>query len=158
MNLLGNLPLKCLDVLLSLEPHKGSVQFLGVSMDAVSALLSFLEKRLHQVGRGTAVGFPEALAFPNSCGPCFGEVPLVRGDRSTAVCPGNSPSRSAVQQARKPTPSLRSRQTCPHTLDGLASGVKFAESSKVLVSETCLWVPLEWSWEAPRSLPAALDL
>ncbi|KAM5318798.1 chaperone Ric-8A isoform 2-T2 [Glossophaga mutica] len=51
VNLLGNLPLKCLDVLLSPEPHKGSVQFLGVSMDAVSTLLSFLEKRLHQTHR-----------------------------------------------------------------------------------------------------------
>ncbi|KAF6105949.1 RIC8 guanine nucleotide exchange factor A [Phyllostomus discolor] len=51
VNLLGNLPLKCLDVLLSLEPHKGSVQFLGVNMDAVSTLLSFLEKRLHQTHR-----------------------------------------------------------------------------------------------------------
>ncbi|XP_037017223.2 synembryn-A [Artibeus jamaicensis] len=51
VNLLGNLPLKCLDVLLSLEPHEGSVQVLGVSMDAVSTLLSFLEKRLHQTHR-----------------------------------------------------------------------------------------------------------
>lgn len=50
MNLLGNLPVKCLDVLLALEPRKGSLEFLGVNMDVMGALLSFLEKRLHQVG------------------------------------------------------------------------------------------------------------
>ncbi|XP_016077827.1 PREDICTED: synembryn-A isoform X2 [Miniopterus natalensis] len=49
VNLLGNLPLKCLDVLLTLEPHEGSLEFLGVNMDVISVLLSFLEKRLHQV-------------------------------------------------------------------------------------------------------------
>ncbi|XP_054432779.1 synembryn-A [Pteronotus mesoamericanus] len=51
VNLLGNLPLKCLDVLLSLELHQGSVQFLGVNMDVISVLLSFLETRLHQTHR-----------------------------------------------------------------------------------------------------------
>lgn len=53
MNLLGNLPLKCLDVLLALELHEGSLEFMGVNMDVISALLAFLEKRLHQVGGGT---------------------------------------------------------------------------------------------------------
>lgn len=53
MNLLGNLPLKCLDVLLTLEPREGSLEFLGANMDVIRVLLSFLEKRLHQVGRGT---------------------------------------------------------------------------------------------------------
>ncbi|NIG60344.1 synembryn-A isoform X2 [Pontoporia blainvillei] len=48
VNLLGNLPLKCLDVLLTLEPHEGSLEFLGVNMDVIRVLLSFLEKRLHQ--------------------------------------------------------------------------------------------------------------
>ncbi|XP_057582489.1 synembryn-A isoform X4 [Hippopotamus amphibius kiboko] len=65
VNLLGNLPLKCLDVLLTLEPHKGSLEFLGMNMDVIRVLLSFLEKRLHQVGRGTCCGsgpgFPEQL-------------------------------------------------------------------------------------------------
>uniref|UniRef100_A0A8C6CGT9 Synembryn n=1 Tax=Monodon monoceros TaxID=40151 RepID=A0A8C6CGT9_MONMO len=51
VNLLGNLPLKCLDVLLTLEPHEGSLEFLGVNMDVIRALLSFLEKRLHQTHR-----------------------------------------------------------------------------------------------------------
>lgn len=60
MNLLGNLPVKCLDVLLALEPRKGSLEFLGVNMDVMGALLSFLEKRLHQVGRGLQ-GCPVAL-------------------------------------------------------------------------------------------------
>ncbi|XP_078198036.1 chaperone Ric-8A isoform X8 [Callithrix jacchus] len=49
VNLLGNLPLKCLDVLLTLEPHEDSVEFMGVNMDVIRALLIFLEKRLHQV-------------------------------------------------------------------------------------------------------------
>nr|XP_008504661.1 PREDICTED: synembryn-A [Equus przewalskii] len=51
VNLLGNLPLKCLDVLLTLEPHEGSLEFLGVNMDVICVLLSFLEKRLHQTHR-----------------------------------------------------------------------------------------------------------
>lgn len=51
MNLLGNLPLKCLDVLLALELHEGSLEFMGVNMDVISALLTFLEKRLHQTHR-----------------------------------------------------------------------------------------------------------
>uniref|UniRef100_A0A8C0TKZ4 Synembryn n=1 Tax=Canis lupus familiaris TaxID=9615 RepID=A0A8C0TKZ4_CANLF len=51
VNLLGNLPLKCLDVLLTLEPHKGSLEFLGANMDVIHVLLSFLEKRLHQTHR-----------------------------------------------------------------------------------------------------------
>ncbi|XP_036136915.1 synembryn-A [Molossus molossus] len=51
VNLLGNLPLKCLDVLLSLELHEGCLEFLGVNMDVISILLRFLEKRLHQTHR-----------------------------------------------------------------------------------------------------------
>lgn len=72
VNLLGNLPLKCLDVLLTLEPHEGSLEFLGANMDVIRVLLSFLEKRLQQVCRGTCcVGASVALTFPSSCGPCF---------------------------------------------------------------------------------------
>lgn len=59
MNLLGNLPLKCLDVLLALELQEGSLEFLGVNMDAIRILLSFLEKRLHQVSRSTCSGSGE---------------------------------------------------------------------------------------------------
>lgn len=63
MNLLGNLPLKCLDVLLALELHEGSLEFMGVNMDVISALLTFLEKRLHQVGGGDLLcGHPGAWA------------------------------------------------------------------------------------------------
>uniref|UniRef100_A0A673T5J5 Synembryn n=1 Tax=Suricata suricatta TaxID=37032 RepID=A0A673T5J5_SURSU len=51
VNLLANLPLKCLDVLLTLEPREGSLEFLGVNMDVIRVLLSFLEKRLHQTHR-----------------------------------------------------------------------------------------------------------
>uniref|UniRef100_G1Q182 Synembryn n=1 Tax=Myotis lucifugus TaxID=59463 RepID=G1Q182_MYOLU len=48
---LGNLPVKCLGVLLALEPRKGSLEFLGVNVDEIGALLSFLEKRRHQTHR-----------------------------------------------------------------------------------------------------------
>ncbi|XP_036783025.1 synembryn-A isoform X2 [Manis pentadactyla] len=51
VNLLGNLPLKCLDVLLTLEPLEGSLEFLGANMDVIRVLLSFLEKRLQQTHR-----------------------------------------------------------------------------------------------------------
>lgn len=51
VNLLGNLPLKCLDVLLTLEPQEGSLEFLGVNMDVIRVLLSFLERRLNQTHR-----------------------------------------------------------------------------------------------------------
>ncbi|XP_039732883.1 chaperone Ric-8A isoform X2 [Pteropus medius] len=51
VNLLGNLPLKCLDILLTLEPHEGSLEFLGVNMDVIRVLLSFLERRLNQTHR-----------------------------------------------------------------------------------------------------------
>ncbi|XP_069328000.1 synembryn-A isoform X2 [Eulemur rufifrons] len=51
VNLLGNLPLNCLDILLTLEPHKGSLEFMGANMDVIRALLGFLEKRLHQTHR-----------------------------------------------------------------------------------------------------------
>ncbi|XP_069909406.1 synembryn-A [Oryctolagus cuniculus] len=51
VNLLGNLPLKCLDVLLALEPQEGSLEFMGVNMDVLQVLLGFLEKRLLQTHR-----------------------------------------------------------------------------------------------------------
>ncbi|XP_058011859.1 synembryn-A isoform X1 [Ahaetulla prasina] len=46
INLLGNLPLKCLDVLLTPKVHRGSLEYMGVNMDAVNVLLSFLDRRL----------------------------------------------------------------------------------------------------------------
>ncbi|KAK2520510.1 Ric8a [Columba livia] len=46
VNLLGNLPLKCLDVLLTPKVRPGSLEYMGVNMDAVSVLLGFLERRL----------------------------------------------------------------------------------------------------------------
>ncbi|KFO86982.1 Synembryn-A, partial [Buceros rhinoceros silvestris] len=46
VNLLGNLPLKCLDVLLTPKVRPGSLEYMGVNMDAVSILLGFLERRL----------------------------------------------------------------------------------------------------------------
>ncbi|XP_069327998.1 synembryn-A isoform X1 [Eulemur rufifrons] len=65
VNLLGNLPLNCLDILLTLEPHKGSLEFMGANMDVIRALLGFLEKRLHQVGWGRLCRLPGGSAWPS---------------------------------------------------------------------------------------------
>ncbi|XP_060892428.1 synembryn-A [Labrus mixtus] len=46
VNLLGNLPLTCLDVLLMPKVQHGSIEYMGVNMDAVSMLTAFMEKRL----------------------------------------------------------------------------------------------------------------
>ncbi|XP_066504984.1 synembryn-A isoform X2 [Hoplias malabaricus] len=46
VNLLGNLPLPCLDVLLLPKVQQGSIEYMGVNMDAVNMLLGFMEKRL----------------------------------------------------------------------------------------------------------------
>ncbi|KAM4573563.1 chaperone Ric-8A isoform 2-T2 [Odontesthes bonariensis] len=46
VNLLGNLPLSCLDVLLMPKVQQGSIEYMGVNMDAVNMLLQFTEKRL----------------------------------------------------------------------------------------------------------------
>lgn len=107
MNLLGNLPLKCLDVLLTLEPQEGSLEFLGVNMDVIRVLLSFLERRLNQVGRGTCSGgCPGALAFPRSCAHGLCEV-------HTGLWCDLSDSSSCVVQ---PGPSSLSRTwTLTHT-------------------------------------------
>lgn len=49
VNLLGNLPLPCLDVLLMPKVQQGSIEYMGVNMDAVNMLLKFMEKRLDRV-------------------------------------------------------------------------------------------------------------
>ncbi|XP_037306537.1 synembryn-A [Pungitius pungitius] len=46
VNLLGNLPLPCLDVLLIPKVQPGSIEYMGVNMDAVNMLLEFMEKTL----------------------------------------------------------------------------------------------------------------
>ncbi|XP_074534726.1 chaperone Ric-8A [Halichoeres trimaculatus] len=48
VNLLGNLPLPCLDVLLMPKVQQGSIEYMGVNMDAVNMLLEFMEKRLER--------------------------------------------------------------------------------------------------------------
>ncbi|TNN01071.1 hypothetical protein fugu_012317 [Takifugu bimaculatus] len=48
VNLLGNLPLPCLDVLLIPKVQQGSTEYMGVNMDAVDMLLNFMEKRLNR--------------------------------------------------------------------------------------------------------------
>ncbi|XP_029441214.1 synembryn-A-like [Rhinatrema bivittatum] len=46
VNLLLNLPLMCLDVLLTPKVEQGSVEYLGMNMDTVEVLLQFLDRRL----------------------------------------------------------------------------------------------------------------
>uniref|UniRef100_A0A3B4ZEJ0 Synembryn n=1 Tax=Stegastes partitus TaxID=144197 RepID=A0A3B4ZEJ0_9TELE len=46
VNLLGNLPLACLDVLLMPKVQQGSIEYMGVNMDAVHMLLEFMERKL----------------------------------------------------------------------------------------------------------------
>nr|XP_033816109.1 synembryn-A-like isoform X1 [Geotrypetes seraphini] len=50
VNLLLNLPLMCLDVLLTPKVEQGSVEYMGMNMDTVEVLLHFLDRRLD---RGT---------------------------------------------------------------------------------------------------------
>ncbi|XP_078093478.1 chaperone Ric-8A-like isoform X1 [Mustelus asterias] len=46
VNLLANLPLTCLDVLLTPKVEPGSVEYMGMNMDTVEILLDFMDKRL----------------------------------------------------------------------------------------------------------------
>nr|NP_001165673.1 synembryn-A [Xenopus laevis]AAZ23806.1 synembryn [Xenopus laevis] len=46
VNLLVNLPLMCLDVLLTPKVEQGSVEYMGMNMDTVEVLLQFLHRRL----------------------------------------------------------------------------------------------------------------
>ncbi|XP_041033893.1 synembryn-A-like isoform X2 [Carcharodon carcharias] len=46
VNLLVNLPLMCLDVLLTPKVEPGSVEYMGMNMDTVEILLDFMDKRL----------------------------------------------------------------------------------------------------------------
>ncbi|XP_072291100.1 chaperone Ric-8A [Eucyclogobius newberryi] len=48
INLLGNLPLSCLDVLLMPKVQPSSIEYMGVNMDAVHMLLAFMETRVDQ--------------------------------------------------------------------------------------------------------------
>lgn len=81
VNLLGNLPLKCLDVLLAPKVRPGSLEYMGVNMDAVSVLLAFLERRLDRVsgaaGAGRAGGSPAPRAAVRHSG--SGEALCKRG-------------------------------------------------------------------------------
>lgn len=67
VNLLGNLPLMCLDVLLTPKVRPGSLEYMGVNMDAVSVLLDFLERRLDRVGRRDAVQSSSLLHLSFQC-------------------------------------------------------------------------------------------
>ncbi|KAL0968776.1 hypothetical protein UPYG_G00271650 [Umbra pygmaea] len=46
LNLLGTLPLACLDVVLMPKVQQGSIEYMGVNMDAVNMLLEYMEKML----------------------------------------------------------------------------------------------------------------
>lgn len=62
VNLLGNLPLKCLDVLLTPKVRPGSLEYMGVNMDAVNVLLGFLERRLDRVSGAAGAQHPRVRA------------------------------------------------------------------------------------------------
>ena len=49
MNLLSNLPARCLDVLIHVPVQGGHEQYDGNNMAAVQVLLEFLEKRIDKV-------------------------------------------------------------------------------------------------------------
>lgn len=49
VNLLVNLPLMCLDVLLTPKVEHGSVEYMGMNMDTVEVLIQFLDRRLDRV-------------------------------------------------------------------------------------------------------------
>lgn len=46
INLLGNLPLPCLDVVLIPKVQNNTIEYMGVNMDAVNMLLEFMERRV----------------------------------------------------------------------------------------------------------------
>nr|XP_033807545.1 synembryn-B isoform X2 [Geotrypetes seraphini] len=46
VNLLNNVPVSCLDVLIGPEAQEGSVLYNGINMEAIQALLDFMEKRI----------------------------------------------------------------------------------------------------------------
>ncbi|KAE8593744.1 hypothetical protein XENTR_v10019296 [Xenopus tropicalis] len=52
VNLLVNLPLMCLDVLLTPKVEQGSVEYMGMNMDTVEVLIQFLDRRLDRVSDG----------------------------------------------------------------------------------------------------------
>lgn len=121
VNLLGNLPLQCLDVLLTLEPQEGSLEFLGVNMDVIRVLLGFLEKRLHQVGRGPPVGAAQWLWCPQQLWPQLLRSPRWRVGVSSV--PRFRPPATRVQ-ARRNSGSLPG-EACAGRLTGcFPQGIK----------------------------------
>lgn len=141
VNLLGNLPLQCLDVLLTLEPQEGSLEFLGVNMDVIRVLLSFLEKRLHQVGRGTCCGgCLLALASQAAVTTAFVKSTLVNGDGLSAVVWAPGLTGPTGQEARPF--ALRSTHAGRFTVQ---LPVKRLQSTRVLISQICGGLPPEWS-------------
>ncbi|XP_030070089.1 chaperone Ric-8B isoform X2 [Microcaecilia unicolor] len=48
VNLLSNVPVSCLDVLISPEAQEGSMVYNGINMEAIQALLDFMEKRIDE--------------------------------------------------------------------------------------------------------------
>lgn len=110
-------------------------------MDVIRVLLSFLEKRLHQVGRGTCcVGASLALTFPSSCGPCFFTIYSGKW-RSAWQCElGNFYSCSVVRPDRKPdSSSLRNMGIFTHLFEGFPF-VGYREFSNKILTFRSLWV------------------
>ncbi|TEA36530.1 hypothetical protein DBR06_SOUSAS35410054 [Sousa chinensis] len=124
VNLLGNLPLKCLDVLLTLEPHEGSLEFLGVNMDVIRVLLSFLEKRLHQVGRGSCYSkqlsdLPQVAGHAN--GPELGSTPVLFEAHTDTHCPLLAPQLGPLWRGLVPNASCQDHLVHVPSSPGLES-------------------------------------
>lgn len=66
VNLLGNIPLPCLDVLLMPKVQQSSIEYMGVNMDAVNMLLNFMEKRLDQVRQHSVSGIITSITIIKS--------------------------------------------------------------------------------------------
>ncbi|XP_060031819.1 synembryn-A isoform X1 [Erinaceus europaeus] len=101
VNLLGNLPPACLDVLLALEPRPGSLEFLGVNMDVIGTLLIFLENRLLQTHRLKERVAP-VLSVLTECArlhrPARKFLKAQAPPRSETPCPGTTPFRDPVSR------------------------------------------------------------
>lgn len=66
VHLLGNLPLPCLDVLLMPKVQQGSIEYMGVNMDAVNMLLEYMEKRLDGVRQASVCMWVYYLQYYNN--------------------------------------------------------------------------------------------
>ncbi|XP_029453244.1 synembryn-B-like isoform X2 [Rhinatrema bivittatum] len=66
VNLLSNVPVSCLDVLISPEAQEGSLMYNGINMEAIQVLLDFMEKRIDK-GSSYREGLTPVLTLLTEC-------------------------------------------------------------------------------------------